>query len=452
MKTYDVIIIGSGPGGYVAAIRAGQSGLKSALVEKARIGGCCLNWGCIPSRRLMESAKLFSRIQLQAANFGIDGIDNAALKFNWKKAVAEKDKIVTKLVKGVEFLMKKNQVEIISGEAAVTGANQITVAGNSYGFKQLILATGSRPDRRRFAANLPDDFVVEIDDFYARAEIPDRIVVIGGRTVACEMASLLRLIGKQVTVVASQSKLIPGIDTSLSTFLLERFKKLGIRVHLESPMPTRAKNGVKIGDELVECDLVLNCAVRAAVLPKIEGMRIELTEDGFVKVNESRQTNQSHVYAIGDVTGTHYAQHASAHAGVAVSHMLGHPVKINDAKIPINIYTDPEIASVGWTEEQLAERNIPYMKGEFPMQVNSKALVEGNTEGFVKMLADEKYGEVLGVHIVAARATDLISEVALGVNLEATLDDLYSVVHPHPTVSESIMEAGFKAMGRPLHI
>ncbi len=446
------MIIGGGPGGYVAAIRAGQAGIKTALVEKAKIGGCCLNWGCIPSRRLMESAKFFARIQSQSVNFGVDGIDPAALKFNWKTAVAEKDKIVTKLVKGVEFLMKKNGVEVISGEASIGSAKQATVGGNSYGFDKLILATGARPDRKRFAANLPDDLVVEIDDFYSRAEIPNRFVVIGGRTVACEMASLLRLIGKEVTVIASQSRLIPEIDASLSAYLLDKFRKSGIRVLLESPMPAAARSGVKIGDETIACDLVLNCATRAPVLPATTGFSLAMGDDGFISTNEYKQTSQPGIYAIGDVTGTHYAQHASAHATIAVSHISGTPVKIDEHKIPVNIYTEPELASIGFTEEELAKRNIPYVKGEFPMQVNSKAMVEGNTEGFVRIFADEKFGEVLGAHIVSSKATDLISEIALGMGLEMTLDDIIHTVHPHPTVSETVLEAGFKAMGKPLHI
>lgn len=452
MKTFDLIIIGGGPGGYVAAIRAGQAGLKTALIEKHKLGGCCLNWGCVPSRRLMESAKLYARVRDQAANFGIEGIDAGQLKFNWKKAVQEKDKIVTKLVKGVEFLMKKNGVEMIAGEAAITGLQQVTVAGNSYGFSKLIIATGARPDRKRFASNLPDDLVVEIDDLYSRPEVPQRIVVVGGRAVACETANLLRLIGKEVTIVASQSRLIPELDVALSTFLQDKLKKLGIRLLLESTMPVGAKGGVKVGSETIECDLVLNCATRGAILPERTGVALELGDDGFVKVNEFKQTSVAHIYAIGDVTGSHYAQHASAHGTMAVAHMTGSPLKLDERKIPVNIYTDPELASVGFTEEELATRNIPYAKGEFPMQVNSKAMVEGATEGFTKILADEKYGEVLGAHIVSSKATDLISELALGVNLEATLEDLMHVIHPHPTTSETVMEAGMKAMGKPLHL
>ncbi len=450
MKNFDLVIIGAGPGGYVAAIRGAQLGMKTALVEKQKMGGCCLNWGCIPSRRLMESAKLFDRIRNSAAGFGIEGVDPKALRFNWKKAVAEKDRIVTKLVKGVEFLMKKNGVEVIHGTASLDGATNVRVGDEVLIAKNIIIATGSRPDRT-FASSLPTGRVMEIDDFYALPETPERYVINGGDTVACEMANMLHLIGKQVSIVTSNSKLMPWLDEACTSYVRERFKKQGIKVHFERQISGAKDGGVMVGDELVECDLVLNCSERTAVLPEMTDIRLD-KKHGFLKTNEFMQTNAPNIYAIGDVTGTIFAHFASAQGSTATNHMVGVKDPLDYDKLPVNIYLDPEIAAVGLTEEQVKARSIEYVKGEFPMSVNSKAMVEGQTEGFVKILADQKYGEILGVHIVSARATELIAEAVMSMSLEDTLESMTKAVHAHPTISETFMEAGFKAIGKPLHV
>ena len=449
MKNFDLIIIGAGPGGYVAAIRGAQLGMKTALVEKQKLGGCCLNWGCIPSRRLMESAKLFDRIR-HSASFGIEGIDAQALRFNWKKAGSEKDRIVVKLVKGVEFLMKKNGVEVIHGTASLDGPSNARVGDDVLIGKNVIIATGSRPDRS-FASSLPKGIVAEIDEFYARTELPDKIVIRGGNVVACEIANMLHLIGTSVSLVTAGNRLMPQLDEACSSFVREKFKKLGIQVHFEKEITGVRNGGVLVGDEFVPCDLVLNCSDRTAILPELKDLRLD-SHNGFIKTDEFMQTSVPHVYAIGDVTGTMFAHVASAQGSTATNHMAGIRDPLDCNKLPLNIYLDPEIAAVGLTEEQIKARSIEYVKGEFPMSVNSKALVEGQTEGFVKVLADKKYGEILGVHIVSTRATELIAEAVRSLTLEETLDDLTKAVHAHPTISETLMEAGFKALGKPLHI
>jgi dihydrolipoamide dehydrogenase len=450
MKNFDLVIIGAGPGGYVAAIRGAQLGMKTALVEKQKMGGCCLNWGCIPARRLMESAKLYDRIRNASAGFGIEGIDPKALHFNWKKALSEKDRIVAKLVKGVEFLMRKNGVEVITGTASLDGPTNVRVGDGVLIAKNIIIATGSRPDRS-FASSLPSGLAMEIDDFYALAEIPERFVINGGDTVACEMANMLHLIGKQVTIVTSHDKLMPWLDEACTSFVRERFKKQGIKVLFETQITGARKGGVLVGNELVECDLVLNCTERTAVLPEMSDVRLD-KKDGFLKTNEFMQTNVPNIYAIGDVTGTIFAHFASAQGSTATNHMAGINDPLDYDKLPVNIYLDPEIAAVGLTEEQVKSRSIEYVKGEFPMSVNSKAMVEGQTDGFVKILADQQYGEILGVHIVSARATDLIAEAVMSMSLEDTLESMTKTVHAHPTISETFMEAGFKAIGKPLHV
>jgi dihydrolipoamide dehydrogenase len=244
---------------------------------------------------------------------------------------------------------------------------------------------------------------------------------------------------------------MPQLDEACTSFVRERFRKRGIKVYFEKDI-TGVKNGsVRLGDEVVECDLVLNCSDRVAVLPEMKDVRLDL-RDGFIKTNEVMQTNVPNVYAIGDVTGTLFAHFASAQGSTAVNHMAGIKDPLDYNKLPVNIYLDPEVASVGLSEEQVKARSIDYVKGEFPMSVNSKAMVEGQTEGFVKILADRKYGEILGVHIVSARATELIAEAVMSMALEETLDGLTKAVHAHPTISETFMEAGFKAIGKPLHI
>ena len=449
MKNFDLIMIGAGPGGYVAAIRGAQLGLKTALVEKQRLGGCCLNWGCIPSRRLMESAKLLDRIR-NSSNFGIEGIDRDSIRFNWKSSLIEKDRIVTKLVKGVEFLMKKNGVAVINGTASLDGRNNVRVNDDVLVGKNVVIATGSRPDRG-FASQLPSEAVVEIDDFYSRAELPDKILIRGGNVVACEMANLLHLIGKTVSMVTAHNRLMPQLDEACSSFVRERFKKQGIAVHFEQDL-SGGKNGkFRIGDQSVECDMVLNCSDRTAILPEMSDVRLDM-HDGFIKTDKFMQTSVPGIYAIGDVTGTVFAHFAGAQGSTAVHHVAGLNDGLDQSKLPLNIYLEPEIACVGLTEEQVKARSIEYVKGEFPMSVNSKAMVEGQTEGFVKILADKKYGEILGVHIVSSRATEIIAEAVMSMSLEETLEGLSKAVHAHPTISETFMEAGFKATGKPLHI
>jgi dihydrolipoamide dehydrogenase len=449
MKTYDLIVIGAGPGGYVAAIRASQLGMKTAIVEKAHMGGMCLNWGCVPARRFMESARAFERVK-DSALFGIDGVDVNVVRFNWKRAAAEKDKIVSKLVKGVEFLMKRNKIDVISGEAKLVGGTQVVVGSEKREAGKIIIATGSRPDRTPVAM-LPAELVIEVDDFFARETIPDRIVVAGGDTVACEMASLLALIGKQVTMVAPETRLMGWLDESLSGFVIDKFKKSGVRVLLGAAFMTGSKDSVAVAGEKIECDVIVNCSRRKAVLPLLENTYFDVENDA-IAVNDFMQTGVPSVYAVGDVTGQIFAHVASAQAMCAVNHIAGLKEPVDMRRTPVTIFMDPEIGSVGQTEDQLRAAGVEYIKGEFPMSVNSKALVEGNVEGFVKILAEPHYGEVLGVHVVAERATDLISEAVMCMKTEGTLDDLTRVVHAHPTVSETFLEAGFKAAGKPLHM
>ena len=450
MSTFDCIIIGGGPGGYVAAIRAAQLGLKTAVVERAHMGGQCLNWGCIPSKALMESAKLFERVG-QARNFGVEGVDPAALRFNWKKAVSRKDKIVLKLVRGVEFLMKKNQVELVKGEAAVEGAGRVRVGERLLETRHILLATGATPPMDELA-HLPADLVKSVPAFFALEELPQPILVWGANGAACETALMLRLSGHAVRMASSTPELLSFLDHDLRDYVVKRLQKLGIPLQLGVEAPVMEAGGqLRVGDQSFPCALVVNCADRLPVVPELGTLRPATDSRGFMQVDSHGRTSVPGLYAAGDVTGLLWAQAASAQGTAAVFHMAGKENPVDVGRIPVNLYLDPEIASVGMTEEQVKAMGLPYRKGEFSLSVNGKALAEGNTEGFVKVLATEPYGEVVGVHVVAADATDLIAEAVAHMKLEATLEDVAGVIHAHPTLSEAFWEASFDALERPLH-
>ncbi len=450
MKNFDLIIVGAGPAGYVAAIRAGQLGINIGLVEKSSIGGMCLNWGCIPSKALIESAKLFGKIG-SARQFGIEGINAKELSFNWKKAISRKDRLVNRLVKGVEFLLKKNNVEVITGEARITGPTELKVGDGSYSADKIIIATGSRPNRDAIK-NVDPEKVIEIDEFYEKDDLPESLLVFGGNPAAVETAYILKTIGKKTSLVTPDKVPAPFLDDSLTEYMADKLKKSGIKAYYESEITKQAEGGVYAGDDFIECDLVINCADRKPVLPEIEGIDLKITPEGKIEVDDSLKTSVDSIYAIGDVTGQMFAHIGSAQGLAAVNDIAGIKREIDYRKLPINIYLDPEVSSVGYCEAELKDKGIEYKVGEFPMSANGKAMIEGYMEGFVKVLAESKYGEVMGVHIVAPNATDMIAEAVSIMRLEGTLEDVGEVVHAHPTVSETVMEAVFKAMDRPIHI
>lgn len=364
--------------------------------------------------------------------------------------MARKDRIVMRLVKGVEFLMKKNNIQIISGEAKIVGTDKVVVGETEYGAKKILICTGSRPERKQYPG-LPDEKLVEIDDFFSRKEIPESFLIDGGRINACELAHMLRLSGKKVTMVTGEDKLVPFLDSSLQEFITDKFRKSKIKVLTNQTITKDAEDGVFVGDEFVECGMIINAQHRLAILPAMENLELDL-ENGHVRINEYMQTSVPNIYAAGDCAGQFFAQIASAMGMAAVNHMNDIKEPLDFGKLPINMYTDPEIASVGMTEEELKSREIEYKIGKFPLSINGKAMIEGNTDGFVKVLSETKYGEVMGVHIVAAHATDMIAEAVMAMKLESTVEDMARVVHAHPTISETVMEASFAADDRPIHL
>jgi dihydrolipoamide dehydrogenase len=452
--TYDLIIIGSGPGGYSAAIRAGQYGLKTAIVEKdPKLGGTCLHVGCIPTKALLHSADVWEYLKHPEAQ-GMR-CDNAQLDF---KAVNDrKNKIVLKHAKGVEGLMKKNKAEWIKGHGKLLGKGQVEVTGEKgtqiLQAKAIILGMGSsarmlpglEPDPQRILTN------VEILNL---TEVPSSMIIIGAGAVGVEFASIFNRFGTKVTILEMLPRIVPVEDEEVSKELEKYFKKTGIRVETGAKAGDiqKTETGVKLNvtlsngkQEPMEADCLLVAVGRAPRTENagIENTRVEL-DRGFVKVDEYQQTGEPGVYAIGDiVAGTPQLAHVATMEGmVAVAHIAGKPARpINRNRIPGATYTEPGIGSVGLTEAQAKAQGFKVKVGKFPFLANSKASILGKHEGFVKVVADEKFGEILGVHIIGPEAFELISEAVTAMEAEATVETMMNTIHAHPTIYEAVGEA-----------
>ncbi len=444
---YDLIIIGSGPAGYVAGIRAGQLGLKTAVIEAAKIGGMCLNWGCIPSKALLESARRLLAVKT-AADFGVDGIDESKLIFNWKAALKRTDKIVRRLTRGVEFLLQKNAVEIIKGEAEIVSEHSVSVENRLLETKNIIVASGSKPAKPSYP--LPEDKLIEIEELLNLEELPKKPYVLGSGPHALELAQFFAMIGKGVKLLLPGDSLLPGIDPSLEEYVKRIFKKSKIDFLSFTGIAVDAEGKFVIDGKPAACDMIINASMRKAVLPPT---KIDFTlADGFIKVDSRLRTAYPNIYAVGDVNGLSYLAQSASRQGLHAVDMIGGVAEDFDGtRIPFNMYTFPEIAQVGLTEPQIKEKGLDYRISEFPLSANGKALAEGHTDGVVRLLADKKYGEVLGVQIVAQHATDMIAEAAAVLQLEGTIYDVAKTVHAHPTISEIFMEAGFAAFDQPIH-
>lgn len=445
---YDVIIIGAGPAGYVAAIRAGQLGMKTALIEKKDVGGMCLNWGCIPTKALIESAKLYGRIK-NAGKMGIDGIDPDKLQFNWGKSKTRAVQVVQKLTGGIHFLLRKNGVDVITGEAKITAPNTITVQNRTIESKNIIIATGSYPGK--IDLDIPSDKLVEVEKLMDMETLPERIVVYGHGPTTLELAQFFKMIDLEVTVISPQEDLLPGLDKHLTEFISKKVKSQGITVYSGKQIRVTADGQLQADETVIAYDKLINCSWRNAIIPE-NSLNLDLDEKGFIAVNEQLETSAPGVFAAGDVNGLSYLAHAASAQGIFVINFLqGVSGEINIKQFPVNVYTFPEMSQIGYTEEQVREMKIDYRIGEFPMTANGKALAEDAYEGFIRILSEKKFGEVLGVQIVAANATDLIAEAAAFMSVEATVYDVARTVHAHPTISEVFLEAGMDAADKPIH-
>ena len=457
MTQYTIAILGGGPGGYVAAIKAAQLGAKVVLIEGGPIGGVCLNEGCIPTKTLLKSAKVYQDI-LNSEKYGIGIGGQAEIKIDWNAMLKRKDGVVSQLTSGVENLLKQNGVEVANGFGEVIDRHTILVNGEKISAQNLIIATGSSPTVLPIAgleAALEQGLAVTSTGALNLKEIPRELIVAGGGVVGIEFAALFNALGSKVTVL-EKFNVLGSLDSDLQRYMLRLLKKKGVKIYNEADIQRfeGSKVVAKIKGETREFrgDRVI---VSLGRRPNVEAaQKLGLAMDkGGVRTNERLETNIPGVYAIGDLNGKHMLAHvASAEGLVAVENIMGKSATINYDKVPACIYSFPEVAVVGLTEEEAKHRGHDVKIGTFPLAANGKALAEGETEGLIKIVADSQYGEILGVHIIAAQATDLIAEAVLALELEATLPDLAMAIHPHPTSSEIVMEAAHAALGKAIHI
>jgi dihydrolipoamide dehydrogenase len=462
--TYDVAIIGSGPAGYTAAIRAGQYGLKTALIEKdPYLGGTCLHVGCIPTKALLFNAELWDHLK-DAAEFGIEGV--ASRKLNWAAVLDRKAKVVAKHAKGLEFLMRKNKVETLKGYGKLTGPAQNGIhpielkdgaKTTQVKAKNVILATGS--EARMLPGLDPDDRVLTNIEILKLGKVPKSLIVVGAGAVGVEFASIFRSFDCEVTVLEMLPRMVPLEDEEVSKELARVYRKRGINSHTGAKVERveKTKTGVAVTfsvdgkQQKIEAEKILIAIGRKPLTENvgIEKTKIQ-TERGLVKTNEWMQTAEPGVYAIGDIVlGTPQLAHVGAMEGiVAVSKIAGKQGKpINPLRIPNVTYCHPEIGSVGLTEAKAREQGHDVKIGKFPFTANSRASIVGEHEGFIKIVSDNEYGEILGVHIIGPLATELIAEAVTALELEATVEDLMWTIHAHPTLAEAMLDASNSVYG-----
>jgi dihydrolipoamide dehydrogenase len=461
---YDVAIIGSGPAGYTAAFRAGQYGLKAALVEKDSVlGGTCLHVGCIPTKALLFNAEIWDHLK-DAKEFGIEGVD--ARKLNWAAIQDRKSKIVAKHTKGLEFLVKKNKVERIRGYGKLTGPAkngvhtvEVTNEGKTslLKTKNVILATGS--EARMLPGLQPSDRILTNIEILSLKEIPKSLVIVGAGAVGVEFASIFRSFDAEVTIVEMLPRLVPVEDEEVSKELARVYRKRGINFHTSARVENieNTKNGIAVTisvegkQQKIDAERILIAIGRK---PRTENIGLERTkikpEREFIKTDSWMQTEEPGVYAIGDIVlGSPQLAHVGAmEAVVAVAKIAGKPGKpINPEHIPGATYCHPEIGSVGLTEARAREAGYNLKIGKFPFTANSRASIVGQHEGFIKIISDADYGEILGVHIIGPQATELIAEAVAAMELEATVEDLMWTIHSHPTLSEAMLDAANSVYG-----
>ncbi len=466
MATFDVVFVGGGPAGYVGAIRAAQLGFSVAVIEREALGGTCVIWGCIPAKALLEASALANHVK-HAADFGVHV---GEVKLDFGVAMKRSRAVSTQNSKGVEFLFKKNKITWIKGEAKLTGKNTVSVKTTDgkeekhEAKKALVISTGSRVKGLPQAGlELNKTTVISSDEALVLEKAPKSLIIVGAGAVGCEFADVFNAFGTQVTLVEVAPNVLPVEDTDCSREVERSFKKRGIKVL------TGAKIGnVKVGKSSVtmtidaggekvqvEAEKVLVAAGRAPNIENI-GLKetgVQITERGFVRIDKKMQTSAPGIYAIGDVAGQPMLAHKGEREGIVFAEYLAgkHAHDMDYGNIPGCTYCHPEVASVGLTEQACKEKKLDYKVGKFPFSANGRARTSGETEGFVKIIRDAKYGEILGAHIVGAHATELIHELVVARTNEFTVEEVDLAIHAHPTLSEAIAEATLDSLGRMIH-
>jgi dihydrolipoamide dehydrogenase len=464
VMSYDIIVVGSGPGGYVTAIRASQLGMKTAIVERESLGGICLNWGCIPTKALLKSANVFEYLS-HAEDYGISVKD---AKADFGGMIDRSRGVADGMSKGIQFLMKKNKIDVLEGTGTIKANKTVSVEdkdGKSKDYsaiKGVIIATGARS---RELPNLPQDGkkIIGYREAMSMKKQPKKMVVVGSGAIGVEFAYFYNAIGTEVTVVEYMPNIVPVEDKDVSKQLEKSFKKAGIKVMTNSSVESVDTKGTgckvsvktKKGDEIIECDVVLSAV---GITSNIENIGLEelgiVTDKGKILVNDFYQTNLPGYYAIGDVLPTQALAHvASAEGIICVEKLAGHnPEPLDYGNIPGCTYCSPEISSVGMTEAAAKEAGYELKIGTFPFSASGKASAAGTKDGFVKLIFDAKYGELLGGHMIGANVTEMIAELVAVRKLETTGEELIKTVHPHPTMSEAVMEAAAAAYGEVIHL
>ncbi len=463
---FDLIIIGAGPGGYVAAIRAAQLGLKTACIDKRdTLGGTCLNVGCIPSKALLHSSEKFEEAQNHLAEHGVKV---GKVELDLKTLMARKDKVVDDLTKGIGFLFKKNKVTGITGSARIAKPGEVVVSADgkdsSYTAENILIATGSEVTPLP-GVEIDEDRIVSSTGALSLAAVPKHLVVVGGGYIGLEMGSVWRRLGSKVTVVEFLDAIVPNMDGEVGKAMHKTLEKQGMEFMLGTKVTGAKSTKTKValtvepaagGDaETIDCDIVLVSIGRVPFTANLglEDVGVEMDGRGVIQVDGNFRTNVDGVYAIGDVIPGAMLAHKAEEEGIAcVERLAGQATHINYDAIPSVVYTWPEAASVGKTEEQLKDAGIDYNKGSFPFMANSRARANGDTDGFVKILADAATDEVLGVHIIGPDAGTMIAELALAMEFGASSEDIARTCHAHPTLNEAVKEAALAVEGAPIHM
>ncbi len=462
-KQFDVTVIGSGPGGYIAAIRASQLGFKVGIVERDKLGGVCLNWGCIPSKALLKSAQMLNELK-KTEEFGISVKD---VQFDFAKIIQRSRGVSDRVSKGVEYLMKKNKIEVIKGTAKLTGKNLVEISNDgkvtdTIKTKNVILATGARA-KSIPGVNIDRKRIITSSEAMTLSDLPKSMVIIGAGAIGIEFAYFYNALGTKIIVIEMLPSILPVEDKEITKILESSLKKSGIEIFTATKT-----EAVKVSDKVTvtvsdkegkKFDVVGDVALMAVgVQANTEGLGLEAvgvkTDRGFIAVNEFMQTSTTGIYAIGDVSGPPLLAHVASHEGVVAANHIAGKAKhgIDKNNVPSCTYCQPQVASVGMTEEAAIAKGYKVKVGRFPFRPLGKAMATGETEGTVKLVFDEKYGELLGAHIIGSEATEMISELGMAKALETTWEEIFNTMHAHPTLSEAVMEAAGEAYGAALNI